>query len=141
MVWKEKYKLGVPQIDEQHRELFRRVTVFLETVRSPLAWREKAQKVNETLDFMKGYVVTHFRDEEEYQRLIGYPERDGHAQIHRDMVAYVVEIARQYEQESYNEQLIQQFAGRLLAWLINHVAVEDQKIADYANMRGAENND
>jgi two-component system response regulator ResD len=29
MIWKEKYKIGVPQIDAQHEELFSRVKVFL----------------------------------------------------------------------------------------------------------------
>ncbi len=141
MIWKEKYKLGVPMIDEQHKELFVRVSAFLQTVRSPLARDQKARMVTETLIFMKQYIVEHFRDEEEYQRLIDYPEREEHAKIHGSMVKYVAEVEKQYEEQGYNEQLIQQFSGKLLAWLINHVAAEDQKIADYANMRGAVNND
>jgi len=33
--------------------------------------------------------------------------------------------------------LMQEFGGKLLAWLINHVAAEDQRIANYAvNMKG-----
>ncbi len=141
MIWKEKYKLGVPMIDEQHKELFRRVSAFLETVRSPLACEQKAQMVTETLNFMKQYIVDHFRAEEEYQRLIDYPEQREHTKIHEDMVRFVIEVETQYLQQGYNEQLIQRFSGKLLAWLINHVASEDQKIADYANMRGAEHND
>jgi len=27
---------------------------------------------------------------------------------------------------------MQQFAGKLVTWLVNHVVAEDQKIADYA---------
>lgn len=141
MIWKEKYRLGVPLIDEQHRELFRRVSVFLQTVRSPLVQEQKTEMVAETLNFMKQYIVTHFRDEEKYQKLIGYPEREEHAKLHGEMVNYVIEVEKQYTQRGYDEALIQQFAGRLLAWLINHVATEDQKIADYANMRGAMDND
>ena len=135
MIWKKKYKLGVPQIDAQHQELFRRVTDFVETVRKPVPWEEKVEKVNQTLEFMKDYVVTHFHDEEAYQKKIGYPELEAHTKIHNDMVAYVVDIAGRYEAQGYQEQLIQQFAGKLLAWLINHVASEDQKIADYAKRR------
>ncbi len=141
MIWKENYRLGVQMIDEQHRELFRRVSAFLGTVRSPLACDQKARMVTDTLDFMKQYIVEHFREEEEYQRLIDYPERAEHARIHADMVNFVIEVEAQYRQQGYNEQLIQRFSGKLLAWLINHVAAEDQKIADYANMRGAELND
>ena len=54
------------------------------------------------------------------------------------MVAYVVSVSRQYEESGNQEQLMQQFAGRLLAWLINHVASEDQKIADFARRKEQE---
>ena len=131
MVWKEKYKIGVELIDRQHEELFRRVTEFVETLRSPAEWSEKAGKVNETLDFMKEYVITHFRDEEAYQKQIGYPGFEAHKKIHSDMVDYVADVAAQYEKAGFDEKLMQQFGGKLLAWLINHVTAEDQKIADY----------
>ncbi len=136
MIWKPKYQLGVPQIDDQHQELFQRVTDFVETLRQPIAWEAKVDKVNETLNFMKDYVVTHFHDEEAYQRDIGYPNFDAHRKIHHDMVAYVVAFGQQYEKEGYQEQFMQQFAGKLLAWLINHVAAEDQQIAAYAKTKG-----
>ncbi|HHW67829.1 MAG TPA: hemerythrin family protein [Epulopiscium sp.] len=132
MLWKDAYELGVPQIDVQHKELFRRVEAFLQVVRSKDAWEEKLPKINETLEFMKGYVVEHFRDEEEYQKKINYPGYEAHKQIHIGMVDYVLEVSKQFEETNYNENLVQQFGGKLLSWLINHVAAEDQRIADYA---------
>ena len=138
MLWKEKYMLGVPLIDEQHQELFRRVTDFVETVRKPIPWEQKTEQVNRTLDFMKDYVVTHFHDEENLQRELGYPELPSHRKLYQEMVAYVVSVSRQYEESGNQEQLMQQFAGRLLAWLINHVASEDQKIADFARRKEQE---
>ena len=74
MIWKEKYNVGVPVIDQQHKELFERVTTFVETLRSQKDWSEKVDQVNTTLAFMKEYVVTHFADEEglsEENRLSG----------------------------------------------------------------------
>ncbi|MGI5998516.1 MAG: bacteriohemerythrin [Lutispora sp.] len=141
MLWKDNYELGVPHIDEQHKELFRRVESFLKVLRSKDCWYEKIAKINETLEFMKRYVVEHFRDEEEYQRSINYPGYEAHKQIHNDMVKYVIEVSKQYEQSNNNEQLMQEFGGRLLAWLINHVAAEDQRIADYAIKKGMSGNE
>lgn len=135
MIWKEKYKIGVPQIDTQHEELFARVTVFVETLRSDKEWAEKVSSVNDTLEFMKDYVVTHFRDEEAYQEEIGYPGLAEHKKTHSDMVAYVAAISEQYEKEGYKEITMQQFAGKLVTWLVNHVVADDQKIADYARNR------
>ena len=137
MIWKEKYRVGVAGIDGQHEELFQRVTDFVETLRAQVPWKDKVDQVNLTMAFMKDYVVSHFRDEEAYQDEIGYPGREAHLKLHRDMLSYVVEVAAQYEETGYQEQLIQQFAGKLLAWLINHVTFEDQKIAAYAARKGA----
>lgn len=135
MIWKEKYKVGVPQIDAQHEELFSRVTAFVETLRSDKDWEEKVKKVNDTLDFMKDYVITHFRDEEAYQEEVGYPHREEHKKTHDDMVAYVGEVSGKYEKDGYKEIVMQQFAGKLVTWLVNHVVAEDQKIADYVRSK------
>ena len=140
MLWKDKYELCVPLIDSQHKELFQRVETFLQTLRSPSSWEEKVKRVNETLNFMNGYVVEHFRDEEAYQKKIGYPGYEVHKQIHADMVRYVLQVTAQYERDGCDEQLMQQFAGKLLAWLINHVAAEDQRIATYAIEKGVAGN-
>lgn len=141
MLWKDKYELGVSLIDTQHKELFRRVESFMQTLRSADSWDEKIPQINETLEFMKRYVVEHFRYEEEYQRRINYPGYEAHKQIHTDMVNYVLEVSEQYEYYDYSEYLMQQFGGKLLAWLINHVAAEDQLIADYAIKKGVDEND
>jgi hemerythrin len=136
MLWKERYSLGVTLVDEQHRELFKRVEVFMTALRSSTPWDEKVQSVNETLAFMNAYVVEHFRDEEAYQQKIGYPGFDAHRRKHADMIEYVKQISAEYEKTGCSEPLIQQFAGKLMAWLINHVASEDQRIATYAIEKG-----
>lgn len=141
MIWKEKYELGVPNIDEQHQELFRRIDEFMANLRSADPWEEKVDVVNETLKFMNGYVVEHFRDEEEYQQKIGYPGYEMHKKIHADMVNYVLHVTEEYEKRGFDEKLLQQFSGKLLAWLINHVAAEDQRIALYAIEKGVTGNE
>lgn len=136
MMWKEKYKIGVDKIDEQHEELFRRVEDFVISLRKDGEWETKLPKVKETLEFMQGYVVTHFADEEAYQEEQGYPGLEIHRQVHEDFKKEVGEYAIKFEEQNYPEDLVQQFAGKLLAWLINHVAATDQKIADYVKSKG-----
>lgn len=137
MLWKEKYKIGVELIDEQHLELFKRVEGFLLVLRSKDEWDNKVEKVKETLEFMKLYVVQHFQDEEQYQREVCYPDCAGHCKMHAQFTSEVSEFVRLFEEQGYQEPLAQKFAGKLLAWLINHVAASDQKIADYLeNLKG-----
>lgn len=135
MVWKQRYELGVKLIDEQHIELFRRVEAFMNVLRSPVDWQQKVGLVNATLEFMKGYVVTHFHDEETYQKKIGFPDYEEHRRIHEGMVQYVLQVSGEYESKGYDERLMQQFGGKLLAWLINHVAAEDVRIGEFARSK------
>ncbi|NLJ90937.1 MAG: hemerythrin family protein [Clostridiales bacterium] len=140
MLWKDTYELGVPLIDAQHKELFKRVEAFLQVLRSKDNWEGKVPKLNETLEFMKGYVVEHFEAEEEYQKSINYPGYEAHKNIHNGMVDYVLDVSRKFEESNYDQNLMQEFGGKLLAWLINHVAAEDQRIANYAVKEGVDGN-
>jgi hemerythrin len=141
MFWKDKYRLGVEIIDREHMELFQRVEAFMKVLRSSQSWEEKVGQVNETLEFMKNYVVEHFSHEEAYQKQIQYPGYDAHKKKHDEMVQYVAQVSEQYEKSGFDEQLMQQFGGRLLAWLVNHVAAEDQRIATYAIEQGVTGNE
>ncbi|MEG6523562.1 bacteriohemerythrin [Desulfotomaculum sp. 1211_IL3151] len=138
MMWKEKYKIGVPLIDNQHEELFKRVSEFIQTVRGEGNWQAKLDKVKENMAFMQEYVVVHFNAEEAYQKKINYPDLENHQKIHAKFKADVNRYVQRLEQEGYSEELVQEFGGKLMAWLIMHVAAMDQKIGEYVEGQGGE---
>jgi len=141
MIWKEKYRIGVSMIDKQHQELFRRVEDFIVNLRSSGKWEDRQEKVKSTMEFMKEYVVVHFRAEEEYQKKINYPGLAEHQRIHAGFKEEINNFAQKFEEEGYQEDLVQSLAGKLLAWLINHVASEDQKIGSYTKSLGGDSNE
>ncbi|MGI6037433.1 MAG: bacteriohemerythrin [Limnochordia bacterium] len=135
-MWKDKYRIGVPLIDEQHKELFQRVSNFIVSVQREGDWDTKLDEVKKTLTFMQNYVVTHFEDEEEYQRSIGFPGYEKHKEIHSRFRAGVEDYARKMQTIGYTQELVQEFAGKLMAWLINHVGRMDQEIGAFARSQG-----
>lgn len=62
MMWKDKYRLGVAQIDQQHRALFDMTEELVRAVKQGAA----AADYEKALGFLQAYVVEHFRDEEAY---------------------------------------------------------------------------
>lgn len=140
-MWKDKYKIGVETIDEQHQELFRRVEDFIKTFRGEGSWDDRLEKVKETLDFMSAYVVTHFDDEEAYQKTISYPKYEEHLQLHGRFKAEVGKYVDKFNSEGFDEELVQEFGGKLMTWLIYHVAGADQEIGKYAESLGGGNNE
>lgn len=130
-MWKDKYKIGVPNIDTQHEELFNRVSAFIKVVQNNKNWDEKLEKVKETMTFMQEYVVFHFDDEEKYQASINYPGIEEHKLAHKMFRQGIENYAKKLESEGFTEDLVQEFSGKLMAWLIMHVGSVDQKIAEY----------
>lgn len=130
MIWKENLKIGVAKVDKQHKELFNRLNDFIKVVRNKKG-KINEEKIQETLNFMEEYVVVHFNSEEKIQQKYDYPNYEEHHRIHEEFKAEVAKFKKQFESGNYDEDLIMEFSGRLLTWLINHVADEDQKIADY----------
>ena len=132
MMWKEQYRLGMEEVDRQHKELFERLSSFISTVRSDeMEWEEKIPEIKKTLNFMQDYVVEHFDSEEEFQQEIGYPEHEEHHEIHEQFKGKIEEFADRFEEEGYEEELVQEFSGKLMTWLIKHVTGDDQKISEY----------
>ena len=133
MIWKDEYKIGVELVDDQHRELFKRLGDFIQTVRSDKEESKKKIEVEKTLNFMGEYVVTHFDAEEALQKKYNYPGFENHHQIHEDFKAEVAEFQQEYRENKFDEDFVMEFSGRLLTWLINHVASTDQDIGEHIN--------
>jgi len=133
MIWKDEYKIGVELVDQQHKELFKRLGDFIQNVRSDKENKEKKEAVEKTLNFMGEYVATHFDAEEELQKKYNYPDFENHHQIHEDFKEEVAEFQKEYKDNEYDEDFVMEFSGRLLTWLINHVASTDQDIGEHIN--------
>jgi len=133
MIWKDEYKIGVELVDSQHEELFKRLGDFIVTVRSEQDKEEKRKEIEKTLDFMGEYVVTHFNAEEALQKKYNYPDYENHHKIHEDFKAEIAEFKEKYKENNYDEDFVLEFSGRLLTWLINHVASTDQDIGKHIN--------
>ncbi|NLI57352.1 MAG: bacteriohemerythrin [Clostridium sp.] len=138
MMWKDKYKIGVELIDKQHEELFRRVSDFTRTIRGEEDWNARLDKVKETMLFMKDYVIDHFNEEEIYQEQINYPDIEIHKEAHAKFKEGIDNYVKIFEEEGFTEEKIQEFGGRLMAWLIMHVGNMDQKIGEYVKSKGGQ---
>lgn len=136
MMWKEEYRVGVDLIDKQHQELFKRLSAFIEVVQNDDPWESKLDRVKETMSFMQQYVVTHFDDEEAYQKSIGYPELESHQEAHAKFKDSINEYVVEFETVGFTEDKMQEFSGKLMAWLIMHVGHVDKKIGEFVRSQG-----
>lgn len=123
-MWKECYRLGVESIDKQHQKLFQMTEQLLKAIEE----KKEPDTFRQVIYFLKEYVVVHFKDEEAYQASINYAGMAEHIKQHREFTNTVLSFERNLEQSLYDMKVVKELAGMLTAWLIYHVAEEDQKI-------------
>lgn len=124
MMWKDSYLLGVEQIDNQHKELFRMTEELIRAVGED-ASTEEYQKI---VGFLKDYVIYHFRDEEDYQASIRYAGIEAHKKEHRQFTQTVLNYEKRLKETGFDRGVMKDLAGSVTAWLIYHVVDTDQKI-------------
>lgn len=127
MIWRDSLKIGVEEIDNQHFELFKRVNSFIRAVHK--SDTISIEKVRETLEFMEEYVIKHFKYEEEFLKELEYREYCEHKKIHENFKKEILLLKK--EIDNLDKIFIKKFTGKLIVWMVSHIAKEDQKIKKF----------
>lgn len=123
MIWKESYRLGVDNIDEQHKKLFEITGELIHEIEG----EQRPEVYKQIIDFLQEYVVFHFRDEEAYFSSLGFEDEAKHKKQHHDLAQEVERHASLVKASNYGPHFVKKVAGMLTAWLIYHVLNEDLK--------------
>ena len=132
-VWKERFNIGVQEIDSQHQSLLRILNEFIEETR-----RLKNIEHPSDEDFiplyalirdLQNYTDTHFLDEEELMQSVNYPQFEEHRKIHRGLRGRVERMEQNIDTMDKIE--LNKMVLVLRDWYLEHILVEDKKIGTY----------
>jgi hemerythrin len=129
--WYPALEIGNKVIDDQHRELFRRVDMLVEAMMRRTGPEELAQ----LFDFLGGYVHEHFSAEESLQRIHAYPERAEHEAEHRRFIEDFKALQEEYKKEGPTALLLVRVNARVTRWLVEHVSRTDKAFGAYLATR------
>jgi hemerythrin len=125
--WKDSFRIGIVEIDAQHRELFSR----LDSLEAALKNGTGSDMVIRTFQFLDNYVNLHFQAEEELQRLYKYPHRAMHTAEHEVFKKRLKNLESRLTTDDPSEQLAAQTDTLLTQWLISHVTSLDKELSGY----------
>jgi hemerythrin len=125
--WDRSLETGDPEIDEQHRELFRRIDQLMAATHD----RRARAEVGRLLTFLGDYVVDHFEAEERLMAEYGYPEAALHQLEHRRFVDEYARLYQDYQAEGPGPVFVVKFGNRVTAWLCEHICRTDRRLADH----------
>ncbi|MBM4329112.1 MAG: bacteriohemerythrin [Deltaproteobacteria bacterium] len=122
--WLPDYEVGVPQIDEQHRELFRMFNELMDAT-----WDGKGKEhAKASLAFLADYVVKHFAMEESLMQRHDYSGYAAHKKIHDDFSKEVGYFIEEYHSKEINTDLLVQMVLKVGQWTRDHIRSMDLEL-------------
>jgi len=125
--WDDSLTTGVADIDEQHRELFRRFNSLIAACNQGRGREE----VLHTLRFLDDYIRRHFREEELLQQRCNFPGYQEHRTQHENFIATTEALTAQFRSEGATLELLVRTNTTLMEWLVSHIRRMDRAFARY----------
>ena len=133
--WTEDLAIGVKVIDDQHKEIFRRVNGLLEACKAG----KGRQAVGGMLDFLEDYVVEHFAAEENIQVHYDYPEYPAHKAMHVMFIRDVEKLKARLRDEGPTLMTVVETDRVVVDWLVKHIKKVDKELGNFLKTHGYKN--
>lgn len=125
LIWNDSLLTGISTVDNQHKELFKRINEFLDS-----AGRNR-EKIPEISNFLQNYIVNHFGTEERLMLRTGYPDYTAHKNAHEKYSQDFKRLREGIEKEGINVKITVEMNHLLVDWWINHINNVDKKMAEF----------
>ena len=125
-VFTDKFKTGIPMIDEEHKTLFDIIGKIYKAIDVELV-HDKFDLILDILDELKEYTSVHFADEENYMKEIGYEGLAQQQILHEKFVETLNEVNLD-EVDDNQVEYLSEVLNFLQNWLINHILKVDKLI-------------
>lgn len=125
--WSNQYKVNIPTLDAQHKQLFNTYTDLNQALKEGL----RPSVIKDTLDRLHLYVSRHFTMEEKYMRESGYPGLDQQIKAHTYFSTVFNEILGEFNSEGLTPGIVKKIQNELGQWLTDHVSELDMEFGRF----------
>jgi hemerythrin len=129
--WDEALATGHATLDAQHQSMVE----IVNRLHLALNQGKGRPELESILVFLRDYTAAHFAIEENLLARHPYPEADQHRRRHADLVGQIGELVSQHQ--SGAGSLSQSVLRFLEEWLVEHIKVDDQRLALELRNQGA----
>lgn len=130
--WKDDLAVGIAEIDNQHKELFKKVGDLFDACN---AGKGKEQ-IDGVIKYLQDYVVLHFGSEEKLQKQHNYPEYQAHKAQHDKFIEDFLALKEKIDKNGVTGLTIVQLNQVLVDWLIKHIRKTDKAFAAFLKEKG-----
>ncbi len=129
--WQDRFNLGIPEIDRDHKILADLVT----RLHDAYASGRPETNVGPVFHFLVEYAKTHFVREEELMRDVDFPGLIAHIAAHEALASRVEDLTKRYlagDKRAVGNELL----AFLHNWLHFHILEEDMAFRPYVKAAG-----
>lgn len=126
-IWKKEYELGIPEIDDQHRLLFRRI----DNLSLALYDNKGRDELHSLIKYLREYIEVHFSFEENLFGPTGYPDAVAHGEEHRRFIDYVQSLDHEIKSRGADNFLAIKVEREIRDWWEKHESQYDRKYLPY----------
>ncbi len=127
IVWTADLATGVNKIDDQHKELFRRINTLLDACHLG----KGKEELGGTVKFLEDYVVDHFGEEERYMIQYGYPSYAEHKSQHLEFMGNLSTIKEKLDSDGPGLLTVVATNHLLVEWLRVHIRRLDKQLGAF----------
>ena len=132
--WDASLETGYEKVDNQHKQL---VSTLNDIIKASVEGKGK-DEIFKTLDFLTGYTIKHFSDEEKLMVKYNYPDYLIHKRYHEEFKVTVGDLTKQLINEGPTEKMVNTVTTAIGKWLLNHIKGDDFRMAAYVKTKESE---
>lgn len=121
ITWNDNLATGNDVVDGQHKELIRRLDMFIEACD---AGKGKEELVT-ILQFLDDYIHAHFEAEEELQEKMNFAFRASHRKHHEEFIRDFTMLKKRFLLQGSDAGLAVDIRDFVVGWLLNHILEKD----------------
>lgn len=130
--WTEVLATGIADIDNQHKELFKRINSLFDACQHG---KGKGEVMN-VLKFLEDYIETHFSAEERLQKGHSYPDYTSHKAMHEQFRKDFYEFKNKLGQTGATLSTVIITNSLLSSWWTEHIGKVDKALGAFLRDKG-----
>ncbi len=127
LAWGNKYNIGVPLIDNQHKNLLKLINKLLNTIQE----QGTPKDVGISIKYLQQFVIVHFGTEERLMQRNKYAGLNSHKKQHEIFIKKLNALSKEYENFGASKELKIKLTRELWWWFKNHILDTDLKLGGF----------
>ncbi|MBI5903421.1 MAG: hemerythrin family protein [Deltaproteobacteria bacterium] len=125
--WNDRFAVGVDEIDNQHKELFKRVNSLVDA----MTHKRGKDEIAGVFKFLENYVIAHFGVEERCMARYNYPDSAVHKIQHSEFIKAFNDLKKRYDEVGASSDVVVMSNSKLGGWLRTHIPVTDKALGTF----------